>query len=326
MSADISSENPPVSMTRTKPEEGAAIVLRGVSKLFAGFRAVDNLTLTIPRRSSFGLIGPNGAGKTTTFSMLAGFLAPSSGQALVLDHAPSATRELKGHVGVLPQDALLPSTEKVGPYLMFLAQLQGMGPGRAEKATRAALEEVEGSAWWEKRMGSLSHGMAKRVGIAQALLGDPELVLLDEPTAGLDPRVAFEIRQIIKRRRGSCTLVVSSHNLQELEEVCDHAAIMDHGKLVLAGTMSELTATSQQLRIELAPGPVPLSELKAIQGVTGALWDETSHELTIHLDAQTADTEEMIQRVLTVLLTAKARISGLSKGKRLEQRVMELTD
>jgi ABC-type multidrug transport system ATPase subunit len=168
--------------------------------------------------------------------------------------------------------------------------------------------------------------MAKRVGIAQAFLGDPRVVLLDEPTAGLDPRVAYQIRQIIKARRGRCTLVVSSHNLQELEEICDHAAILDHGQLVLAGTMAELTSSADEVHFTLGKGPVPEAEVRAIPGVKAAAFDKKSRELAVTFDRSAADAEEMIRRVLVVLLAQEARISGVSKGRGLEQRVMELTE
>src|SRR5262249_34881597 len=159
-----------------------------------------------------------GAGKTTTFSMLAGYLAPTSGEIYILDRSPDAVADLKGKVGVLPQDALLPVGEPVGEFLVYLARLQGMGAAQAKAAAQQALTDVGGAEWWRTRWGALSHGMAKRVGLAQALLGDPAVVLLDEPTAGLDPRVAYEVRQLVRSRKGRCTLIISSHNLQELEE------------------------------------------------------------------------------------------------------------
>ncbi|RYE82071.1 MAG: ABC transporter ATP-binding protein, partial [Myxococcales bacterium] len=299
----------------------AAIELRQVSKQFGDKRAVDGVSLRIPAGSVSGLIGPNGAGKTTTFSMMAGYLEPTHGEVFVLDHRAGATEALKGKLGVLPQDALLPPTEKVGDFLVYLARLQGLD--QAEKAVREVLAEVEGSDWWSTPCRALSHGMAKRVGIAQAFLGSPPVVLLDEPTAGLDPKVAHQIRQIIKARRGRCTLVVSSHNLHELEEICDHASILDRGQLVVSGTMAELTASAEEVRVTLARGPVPEDAVRAIAGVTTVAFEPGRRELVVTFDRAAADAEEMIARVLTVLLAQQARISGVSKGRGLEQRVME---
>ena len=322
------SERPPKSV-KSNVRVGAppAIELRSVTRKFGSVTAVNEVSFTVPDGSVFGLIGPNGAGKTTTFSMLAGFLAPTSGEMFVLDHRPDAVASLKGKLGVLPQDALLPPNEKVGDFLVFLGRLQGMTTSDARASAEQVLGEVDGASWWSTKCGTLSHGMAKRVGIAQALLGNPRVVLLDEPTAGLDPRVAYHVRQLVKSRKGKVTLVVSSHNLQELEEICDAAAILDRGQLVAAGTMAELTASAEEVRFLLGRGPVPEDPVRALPDVKHVGFDKATRELTVSFDKTSgADAEEMIARVLAVLLAEKARISGVSKGRGLEQRVMELTD
>ena len=207
---------------RAAPEvEGAgpksvdtAVRLSGVTKRFGNKVAVDAVSLRIARGSVFGLIGPNGAGKTTTFSMLAGYLRPSEGSIEVLGYGPQQVDALRSRIGVLPQDAVLPPGDRVGDLLVHLGRLQGMSRARAGEQAREVLSEVEGKDWWGVKCGTLSHGMAKRVQLAQALLGNPDVVLLDEPTAGLDPRVAYEVRQlIVARKKGSCTLIISSHNL-----------------------------------------------------------------------------------------------------------------
>jgi ABC-type multidrug transport system ATPase subunit len=303
-----------------------AIDLKGVTRRFGPVTAVNEVTFTVPEGSVFGLIGPNGAGKTTTFSMLAGYLAPTSGEIYVLDRSPDAVEGLKGQVGVLPQDALLPAGERVGEFLVYLARLQGMPRDKARAAAEQVLAEVEGRDWWSTRMGTLSHGMAKRVGLAQAFLGSPKVVLLDEPTAGLDPRVAYEVRQLVKSRKGLCTLVISSHNLQELEEICDHAAILDRGQLITVGTMGELTASSSEVRFALARGPVPEEAMRAVEGVKTVAWNKAERELCVTFDRAVCDAEEMIRRGTYVLYQNNARISGISKGRGLEQRVMELTE
>jgi ABC-type multidrug transport system ATPase subunit len=314
-----------------------AIDLRGVTRRFGDLVAVSDVTLEIPEGSVFGLIGPNGAGQTTTFSMMAGYLAPTEGEIYVLDRSPDAVEALKGKVGVLPQDALLPAGERVGDYLVYLARLQGMRSPEARKAAEEVLAEVEGRDWWGHHCGALSHGMAKRVGLAQALLGNPKVVLLDEPTGGLDPRAAHEVRTLVKARKGRCTLVVSSHNLQELEEVCDFAAILDRGRLVMTGTMAELTAVSSEIRIELARGSGPTEggyrtaatspeeALRAVAGVTTVGWHPRAREMVVTFDRTTCDAEEMIRRCVAVLYQNNARISAVNKGRGLEQRVMELT-
>jgi ABC-type multidrug transport system ATPase subunit len=307
--------------------------LQRVTKRFGLVTAVDSVTLTIELGAVFGLIGPNGAGKTTTFSMLAGYLRPTEGTAEVLGFAPTAVDSLRGRLGVLPQDALLPAADTVGEFLVHMARLQGEAPGKAEECARRALEEVAGRDWWGQRCGALSHGMAKRVGIAQAFLGNPEIVLLDEPTAGLDPKVAFEVRQLVASKRGVATIVVSSHNLQELETLCDYAAILDRGRLVASARMTELTAANEQIRVLVAPGTkrgsdegqVPLSELRGLPIVKAVDFDDEGHEVYVTFERKDADAEAVIGAVLGILLQKKVRISGVSKGRGLEQRVMDLT-
>jgi ABC-2 type transport system ATP-binding protein len=350
---------------RRKADKGeVAIRLTKVSKAFGPKVAVDDVTLQIEAGSVYGLIGPNGAGKTTTFSMLAGYLKPTSGTLEVLGYAPDQVEALRSRIGVLPQDALLPAADRVGEFLTDMARLQGMPARKAAGVARDALNEVDGRAWWNVKCGALSHGMAKRVQLAQALLGDPDVVLLDEPTAGLDPRIAYEVRQLIKSRKGrydarSCTIVISSHNLQELEEICDGAAILDRGHLVGFGPMSDLTAATQEVRFKVPatvtkpgqaappqpildrgyrePGqvppeppkgtPTPLGLVQALPMVKLAEYDDERGELIVHFDSRgQADAEQVIEAVLWVLLQQRVRISGVSKGRGLEQRVMEMTD
>ncbi|HZU82642.1 MAG TPA: ABC transporter ATP-binding protein [Polyangiaceae bacterium] len=315
------------------PEPGIAVRLRRVTKRFGANTAVDDVSLAVPVGSAYGLIGPNGAGKTTAFSMMAGYLRPSDGAIDVLGFAPAAVDALRGRVGVLPQDAILPPGDAVGELLVHLARLQGMPAAKALEAARGALAEVEGADWWGQRCGRLSHGMAKRVALAQAFLGQPDLVLLDEPTAGLDPRVAWEIRRLVQTKKGRTTIVVSSHNLRELEELCDAAAILDRGRIVAVGTMAELTAANDEVRVHVARGTrpgqgrgeLPLQALRGLPMVRTIDFDDERLELVVGFDRSAADAETVIGHVLTALLHSEVRISGVSKGRGLEQRVMDVT-
>jgi ABC-type multidrug transport system ATPase subunit len=310
---------------RKKKDVEIAIRLNKVTKRFGSKTAVDGVSLKVRAGSVYGLIGPNGAGKTTTFSMLAGYLKPTDGGIEVLGYVPSQVDELRSRLGVLPQDALLPAWDKVGELLVHMGRLQDIPADRVEDEAREVLAEVDGKDWWNLRCGQLSHGMAKRVQLAQALLGDPEIVLLDEPTAGLDPRVAYEVRQLIKRRKGRCTLVVSSHNLQELEEVCDAACILDRGRVVASGSIQELTLSSEEIHVKLGPGPAPIALVRELPMVKRVEYDDERRELVVYFDRGALDAETVIGHVLWVLLQNQARISAVSKGKGLEQRVMELT-
>jgi ABC-2 type transport system ATP-binding protein len=325
----------PVEDSKRAPsdESEVAVRLRRVTKRFGSKAAVDSVSLTIAKGSVYGLIGPNGAGKTTTFSMVAGYLRPTEGSVEVLGFVPTAVDELRARVGVLPQDALLPASDEVGEFLVHLARLQAIPFNEAVAASRRALADVQGGDWWRQRCGSLSHGMAKRVALAQAFLGDPALVLLDEPTAGLDPRVAWEVRQFIQSKRGRSTIVISSHNLQELEQICDAAAILDRGRVIAAGGMAELTASNDEIRVQVArgtgrgsgAGAVPIQVLRDLPAVKTLDYDDEGFELVVQFDCKRADAETVIGQVLSALLGNQVRISGVTKGRGLEQRVMDLT-
>ncbi len=334
-------ESSDVAPSPKKRNDGeTAVHVRGVRKQFGSKVAVDRATMHMRSRRIHGLIGPNGAGKTTTFSMMAGYLKPDEGSVDVLGFDPRNVDALRGRLGVLPQDAQLPASDPVGEFLTHLAKLQGLESGAVEEIAKKALVEVGGADWWSTRCGALSHGMAKRVALAQAMMGSPEVVLLDEPTAGLDPRNAYEVRQLVKTRRGKTTVIISSHNLQELEEICDFAVVLDRGVVVASGKMSELTAASSEVRITLKmsrrdhggntfripESDLPLPALREIAGVTAVIFEGERNELVLNFDKKLVEAEVVIGFALSVLLQRQMLISGVGKGRGLEARVMDLTD
>jgi ABC-2 type transport system ATP-binding protein len=169
--------------------------------------------------------------------------------------------------------------------------------------------------------GTLSHGMAKRVAMAQALMGAPPVIFLDEPTAGLDPKIAASVRGVIRDLKGQHTVVVSSHNLQELEELCDATAILDKGRLVSASTMAEITGSLLEFRVQIARGDAPLPELKQLVGVKDARL-EAKGVLCVLFDGPA---EEVITRTVGLLVQRNVLILGVWRGKRLEEKVLQLT-
>ncbi len=310
----------------TSPIDEPAVELDDVVKAYGRNVAVNQVSLKVARGAVYGLIGPNGAGKTTTFSMACGYLKPDRGALRILGHRAGDLAALKGRLSALPQDALLPPNDLVGDVLVFYGRLLGMKKPQAVERAREGLERVGLSQWWKVRCGALSHGMAKRVGLAQAFLGEPELVLLDEPTAGLDPKSAFHLREFIKQQRKSGhTIVISSHNLTELEELCDAAAILDRGKLVASGSMEELTRSVGEIRIALASDAPPVEELRALPCLSAADFDAGRRLLTLAYSPGKTEAEEVIGEALKLLLARGARISSVAKGRKLEERVMELT-
>ncbi len=300
-----------------------AIEIVEVTRRFGPKVAVDGVSLSVNRGEVYGLIGPNGAGKTTTFSMMCGYLRPTGGTVRVMGVNPFVDGALKGKLGVLPQDAMLPGGWKVGPLLTYWARLSGLD--KPEQEARGSLERVGLMEAWGVETHALSHGMAKRAALAQALMGRPPLVLLDEPTAGLDPRIANQVRQVIRDMKDQhTTVVVSSHNLQELEQLCDAAAILDRGKLAQAGTMAELTGQAAEFRVQVARGTIIVPELESLPGVTSARM-EGETLLHVRFDGQAHKPEEVISRVVGHLLQTGVLILGVSRGRRLEERVLQLT-
>ncbi len=300
----------------------AAIQIKQLSKRFGAKRAVDDVSFDVEEGHCYGLIGPNGAGKTTTFSMMCGFLFPSSGSIRVLGVDPGEPGALKRKVGVLPQDAVLPPTWPVGELLTYYGELSGLP--NAESEARAALERVQLPETWGVLAGALSHGMHKRVSMAQALMGAPPVILLDEPTAGLDPKIAASVRNVIRELKSKHTVVVSSHNLQELEELCDATAILDKGKLVSASTMAELTGQMAEFRVQVARGSVPLDEVKALAGVKDARL-EPNQVLCVSFDGKAVQPEEIITRTVGLLAQRGVLLLTVWRGKRLEEKVLQLT-
>ena len=307
------------------PTGESALSLRAVGKRYGRIRALDGLNLEVPAGSVFGLVGPNGAGKTTTFAIACGFLRADTGTVDLLGAGPFDPEQHRGRITALPQDAALGRDVTVAEMLTYLGQLQGV-PARGIRAEVARiLQLVDLTDRAGDRTRTLSHGMLRRLGIGQAFLGDPELVLLDEPTNGLDPRQAHSIREFIASQRGTRTIIVSSHNLHEIETVCDHVALIDRGRVVMAGPVSDVTGRNDEVRITLAEGPVPLAEAKAAVAGEAVEWDEATRVLKISfLDRADRQAEDVTSAVLRAVLAAGGRVSTVTRGESLERKYLEL--
>ena len=230
-----------------------ALRIQDVRKSFDGTKALDGVSFDVPRGSIFGLLGPNGAGKTTLFSIAAGFLRADAGSLRVLGVDIEHIAELQRRMTILPQDASFQKNVPILDQLVFLRQLDGSDRATAEREVTEALERVGIAEYRKRGIHALSHGMLKRMGIAQAFLGQPEVILLDEPTSGLDPKNAKQIRDLVRelQRSRQVTTVFSSHNLLEIEEICDHVAILDKGRLVIAGSLEEIRRQGRVVKVEL---------------------------------------------------------------------------
>ena len=206
------------------------IQCNNITKRYGNTLALDGVSLSLEAGAPIALIGPNGAGKTTLFSLLCGFLRASEGEVSIMGFAPS-DKKLHGRLSALPQDANLDPRFSIGHQLVLLARLQGMSSRIAKQETQRVLDKVGLPEVIKTKPDALSHGMRKRVMLAQALMGSPELILLDEPTAGLDPPNVKVMRSLIAEAAGDATFIISSHNLDELEKVCKSVVHLEKGKL-----------------------------------------------------------------------------------------------
>jgi ABC-2 type transport system ATP-binding protein len=249
------------------------IEARALTKRFGNRTAIDEVSLRVDRGEVVGFLGPNGAGKTTTLRILAGVFPPTSGQALIDGHdlaaAPMAARR---RLGYAPERPALQLDMTVTSQLAFVAAMRDVPAGQPRRATiDAALERTGLLDVRERRIGALSRGYRQRVGIALALVGDPPALLLDEPTAGLDPRQAAETRTLIGMLRATHAVFVSSHDLSEVEAICDRVVILHQGRVLAADTPERLaTRLRPARRIDVeanAPAAALAARLAAVPGV-----------------------------------------------------------
>ena len=218
------------------------IEVENVTKEYGSFTAVKDLSFSVGRGEILGFLGPNGAGKTTTMRVLTGFFPPTTGTIRVAGHdVVEAPLEAKAKIGYLPENPPLYPEMSVLDYLRFAAQIKGVA--RKVRASRVddVVERCQLKDVRDKLTGNLSKGYRQRVGIAQALVHEPEVLVLDEPTAGLDPKQIGETRELIKTLGGDRTVILSTHILPEVSMTCDHVAIINRGRLVAHGTPESLT-------------------------------------------------------------------------------------
>ena len=217
--------------------------------------AVDALTLDVPAGGLFGFLGPNGAGKTTTIKMLLGFIAPTSGEAFLFGK-PVGDVAARQSVGYLPEQPYFPKFLTALEVVQAHAGLSGLSGSRAKSQTERCLRQV--GMWDNRHMGlsKCSKGMTQRVGLASALVGDPELLIMDEPSSGLDPVGRKELRELLTALKNEGkTIFLSSHLLAEMESVCDRVGVMAHGKLVACGAPQEITQVCPEVRVQIEPEP-----------------------------------------------------------------------
>ncbi|HEY8954261.1 gliding motility-associated ABC transporter ATP-binding subunit GldA [Chitinophaga sp.] len=300
-----------------------SIQVSELSKVYGEQRAVDAISFELKKGEITGFLGPNGAGKSTTMKMITGFLPPTSGKASVCGFdIVSQSLEVRKRVGYLPESNPLYYDMYIREFLEFVAGVHQLGK-TGTKRIAAVIEQTGLQPEQHKKIGALSNGYKQRVGLAQALLHDPEVLILDEPTTGLDPNQLADIRQLIKELGANKTVILSTHIMQEVEALCDRVIIINKGKIIADDKLSLIRENSSgngYLQVTFAE-PVTEADLLAIPGITRvAAREDHSWQLF------TGQVDEVRKNLLQFALINNRNILSLqSNSQSLETIFRELT-
>ncbi|WP_369958913.1 ABC transporter ATP-binding protein [Pseudomonas benzenivorans] len=260
------------------------IEIRNLTKRFAQHCAVDDLSFRVQPGEVLGFLGPNGAGKSTTMKMLTGFLAPTSGSASILGFdIQQDTRKAQRQIGYLPEGAPCYGDMSVRGFLEFIAEIRGYRGSEKQQRVARAVAQVELDKVLEQSIETLSKGFKRRVGLAQAILHDPRVLILDEPTDGLDPNQKHQVRKLIQSLAQDKIVIISTHILEEVTAVCTRALVIGQGKLLADGTPLELESRSRyhQAVTLVAEEPLDQAALAALPGVAGVEENAREHGLSV---------------------------------------------
>lgn len=304
---------------------GVAVSTRDLVKRYGRRAALDGFTLSVPQGAVLGLVGANGAGKTTWMMTVAGLIQPTSGKIDLLGGGAFNADLHSGRISILPQDSELPLEATPADLLYRYGRLQGLSASVARESATQVLKSVNLADRAHDAVRTLSHGMRKRAMLAQCFIGSPELILLDEPLNGLDPAEQDRMRAYISSHRGRQTLIVSSHNLNDIEILCTHVAFVEKGRVTRVSTVRSLTQESGHLEYGLAR--VPEDRTALIAALSAALpearftWRDQPNGgalLVCSYDAAKADAAKVNKSLLPVLV-AHVDVLSVSCGRSLEE-------
>jgi ABC-2 type transport system ATP-binding protein len=321
-----------------KQEAAPLLMAHDLHKSYGPRSALRGLSFSLAAGRILGFLGPNGAGKTTAIRILTTMLEPSGGD-FVVDGTPSEEAEaIRRKIGVLPENLGFPKTMTGYEYLTFFGQLYGRTPRDARARASALLEDVGLQQRARSRIGSYSHGMRQRLGIARALVNDPVVLFLDEPTLGLDPRGQQELLALVRRiaRERGASIVLCSHLLSEIEGICDDVVILNLGQVVAAGAVAEVLGEAERttVQVRVAPESVSIAQraLKTVPGISQVtVTDTLTGVLTVGLpdtgDAG-ADGDGLLRnRLLEALMRADVPVVSFGiAGNRLQDLFLQVTD
>jgi len=306
------------------------IEVENLTKRYGPFTAIEDVTFSVGKGEVLGFLGPNGAGKTTTMRILTCFHPATSGTAKVAGFDVfRKPLEVRKRIGYVPENVPLYGEMSVRSYLSFVADIKGVEGGAKESRVGKALEICDIEPVQDRLIGKLSKGYKQRVGLAQALLHEPEVLVLDEPTEGLDPRQIIEVRELIKRLRGERTIILSSHILPEVSQTCERVVIINNGRIVATDTPERLEASvrgAHEIRITVrGPADDVPGAIREVSGVTNVRLERSSDGQSTWVVTSSLD-EDIREAVAKAIHKKSWGLLELSPvGMSLEQIFLELT-
>ena len=308
------------------------IEVSNLVKKYGDHTAVDHLSFQIEKGKIYGFLGPNGAGKSTTMNMITGYIASTEGKVMIDGHdILKEPEEAKKNIGYLPEMPPLYFDMTVLEYMKFAADLKKIPRNQKDKQIKEVMDMVKITDMKDRLIKNLSKGYRQRVGIAQAVLGYPEVIILDEPTVGLDPKQIIEIRDLIKSLKQKHTVILSSHILSEVRAVCDYVLIISHGKLVASDTpdnLERLAAGSNSLLMKVKGEKDTIrKDLETIEGVTGVEMSYDSDEELWKTKVSIQENVDIREKVFYAMAKANCPIYEMQvKRVSLEDVFLELTE
>lgn len=299
------------------------IVVRNLSKRYGVQKAVDDISFEVKTGEILGFLGPNGAGKTTTMKIITSYLAPSSGTIQIGKHSVlNEPEQVKKFIGYLPETNPLYEEMGVINYLLFCAEIQGINRNESKNQVQRMVHVCGLDAEKHKKISELSKGYRQRVGLAQALIHDPQVLILDEPTTGLDPNQIVEIRELIKKIGKEKTVILSSHILAEVEATCDRIMIINKGKIVADGTAEQLrkkAAGRELLKVTIEEGNRNeiFNALKSLGTVDSTDFLDADTSFEVHSNAGTSSRRAIFELcknnnwVLTELTPVETKLEDI---------------
>jgi len=302
------------------------IEVRNLTKNYGARRAIDSLSFSVNKGEVVGFLGPNGAGKSTTMKIITGFMAPSSGQALVAGYDVFENPlEVKRRIGYLPENPPVYGDMFVEEYLQFVANLKGVEKTKIPHLVKKAIEKTHLGQVQSRLIQNLSKGFRQRVGIAQALVSDPDVLILDEPTVGLDPKQVAEIRDLIKELRGHHTIILSTHILPEVEATCERIIIINQGKIVAQESLSNISAVNKgtrqvtfKVRRELDS---LISRLGTISGVLKCFKGSAPGSVVVEISGQ----DDLVEQLAKEVAQSGSGLLEMQSMAQLEDVFIKLT-